>query len=149
MRFRPWHNEKRKGRGHETVAQINGAATKPRVVTPFLKRSENGVQEGRQEREREGELVPGLGAFERGEPSAHGLSAGGVTPGPPRIFSARESLVIREAREGLGEVFRVKGVQIVDLFANANGVDRQAEFIGQRNKDAAFGRAVEFGHHET
>lgn len=118
-------------------------------MTALLKRSENRMQEGSQEREGEGELVSGLGAFEGGEPSAQGLSAGGVTPGPPRIFSARESLVICQAREGLGEVFGIKGVQIVDLFSDANGVDRQTEFIRERNQHAAFGRTIEFGHHKA
>ena len=118
-------------------------------MAPFLKRSENCMEEGCQEREREGKLVPGLGAFERGEPSAHGLSAGGVTPGPPRIFLTRENLVIREALEGLGEIFVIKGIEIVDLFSDANGVDRQTEFIRKRDENAAFGGAVEFGHHET
>ena len=44
------------------------------------------------------------------------------------------------------EILRVKGGQVINLFPHPDGMDRQAEFVGQRHQHATLGGAVEFGH---
>ena len=47
-----------------------------------------------------------------------------------------------------GEIGRRERLEIVDAFADADEMHRQAEFPGDRDEDAAARRAVELGHHQ-
>ncbi len=49
----------------------------------------------------------------------------------------------------MGELARVKRLQVVDAFAHADGVNGQGVLGGYGNEDAATGGAVELGHDEA
>src|SRR6476620_9198227 len=51
--------------------------------------------------------------------------------------------------DGPCEVLGVEGLQIVDPFADADGIHRQTEALGDCRKNAAPRRAVELGHHQA
>src|SRR5581483_8000467 len=53
------------------------------------------------------------------------------------------------AGDGAREVVRVERLEILDPFADADGVDRQFEALGDGDQDAAARRAVELGHDEA
>src|SRR5512136_1836633 len=74
-------------------------------------------------------------------PLAGALSCGigGLGSGCCGIFAV-------EASDGAGEVFRIESMQIVDPFADADGVDGQAEALGDGDKNAAARRTIELGH---
>src|SRR6476469_1667556 len=54
-----------------------------------------------------------------------------------------------QTSDGTGEILGVEGLQIVKPFADADGVDRQPEALGDRRENAAARRAVELGHHQA
>ena len=54
-----------------------------------------------------------------------------------------------EAGQRRREVLRVERREVIDLLADANGVDRQAELVGECDEDAALRGAVELGHDEA
>src|SRR5262249_59585719 len=68
---------------------------------------------------------------------ARGLASGGC--GIARV----------QTGDGAGEVLRVEGLQIVNAFADADGIDRQTEPLGDGHQNAAARRAVELGHHQA
>ena len=52
-------------------------------------------------------------------------------------------------KQRLRELFRVEGLQVVRLLAEADEFDGQAEFLLDGHDHAAFARAVEPGHDEA
>src|SRR5689334_13424461 len=51
--------------------------------------------------------------------------------------------------DGARKIVRIEWLEIVDPFADADGINRQFEALGNRNKDAAPRGAVELGHDEA
>src|SRR5262245_8190076 len=49
--------------------------------------------------------------------------------------------------DATGEILSVEGLQIINAFADTNGIHRQSETLGDCDNDAAACRAVELGHH--
>ena len=49
-------------------------------------------------------------------------------------------------RQGKRKFPGIECVKIVDFFADAYGMDWQSKLVGQRNQNAAFRRAIQFGH---
>jgi len=52
-------------------------------------------------------------------------------------------------KQRLRELFRVEGLLVVRLLAEADEFDGQAEFLQDRHHHAAFARAVQLGHDEA
>src|ERR1051326_2345210 len=61
----------------------------------------------------------------------------------------RGSKVSLKSRERAAKILRRKRRQIVDALADADEMDRQFEFLGNGNQDAAARGAVELGHDEA
>src|SRR5580765_6541719 len=61
----------------------------------------------------------------------------------------RGSKASLESRERAAEIPGRERRQIVDALANADEMDRQFEFLGNGNQDAAARGAVELGHDEA
>src|SRR5512145_2913362 len=53
------------------------------------------------------------------------------------------------SRDRAREVFRAERLEVVDAFADADGIDGELEPLGNGDKDAAARRAVELGDDET
>src|SRR6185437_5525064 len=53
-----------------------------------------------------------------------------------------------QPNDGAGEIARGEGREVIDAFADANVMHRQAESRGDRNQDAAARGAVELCHHQ-
>src|SRR3990170_3233281 len=52
------------------------------------------------------------------------------------------------SRDRTREVLRIERLEIIETFADADGVDGKLEALGDGHKDAAARRAVELGHHD-
>ena len=59
------------------------------------------------------------------------------------------SLPVLFCKQRLDEAAAVEELEVVDLFADADVFDRQVQFAGDREHDAAFRGAVELGHDEA
>ena len=55
----------------------------------------------------------------------------------------------RQSSNGAGNRARIERAQIVDPFADADGVDRKAEFLRRSHQHAAARGAVELGHDQS
>ena len=56
---------------------------------------------------------------------------------------------LQPCEEGFDKCFGVERFQVVDLFADADKLDRQADSLTDGDDHAAFGGAVEFGQHDA
>src|SRR5258707_10595879 len=65
------------------------------------------------------------------------------------LHEANVMLIHELVEEGSRVRFGVEGNHIVNLFAGADEADRQPEFAGNRNDDAALGRAIQFGENNS
>ena len=72
----------------------------------------------------------------------------GVLDAPPSRGMTREISASLLIRDRLGEIARGGAAQIVDAFADADGVDRQ-QFSPPAHQDAAARGAVELGQYEA
>src|SRR4051794_39549603 len=61
----------------------------------------------------------------------------------------RGSKASLESGEGAAEILGGERGQIVNSLADADEMDRQFEFLGERNQDAAARGAVELGHDQS
>src|SRR3989304_2612320 len=52
------------------------------------------------------------------------------------------------SRDRTREVLRIERLEIIETFADADGVDGKLEPLGDGHKDAPARRAVELGHHD-
>src|SRR5467141_165782 len=83
------------------------------------------------------------------------LAAKNNTSGPISRVSLSAGLSFRlaamliQSDHGAGEVARGEGRQVVDAFADADIVNRQAKFCRDGDQDAAARGAVELGHHQA
>ena len=84
------------------------------------------------------------------------MAAKKTTSGPMSISSLMPpvgSLVVgghaRQSGDGAGDGARIERAQIVDPFADADGVDRQAELLGGGDQHPAARGAVQLGHDQT
>src|ERR1700756_3688246 len=76
-----------------------------------------------------------------------GLSLG--FPGIVMLHPWRRRASCGGPRDRGGEILRREGAEIVDAFADADEVHRDAVLGGDRHQDAAARGAVELGHHQA
>ena len=135
MRFGPRHHEQRKRRGHQAVGCVNRAPRQPGIVPPLLQRAKHRMQDRRHNRE-----------IKRNEASRFGPLDGNEPFGHARMRAIMLAFITHKR---VGKFLRVEGLQVVDLFAHTNGMDRQAELVRQSDQNTALGSAVQFGHHKA
>ena len=135
MGLGPRHDKQRKGRCHQAIGKVDRPAGQPRIMPPFLKRAKNGVQKSRGQRKPKRRLVPRCGSIWL----IHSVMT-------PNLYAA--SLRV-QPHQGIRKLLRVKRLQIINLFAHADGMDRQPELIRKRHQHTALGRAIQLGHDQT
>src|ERR1700677_5314064 len=77
-----------------------------------------------------------------------------AAPDPARAWSATLAWAFRHcsfrgSRQCPGEGLRLERLKIAGVFADADEMHRQTEFVRERHEDTALRGAVELGHHET
>src|SRR5579885_1258897 len=78
-----------------------------------------------------------------------GIFASAAFAGASALRSGCGFILVLHAGDGAREVVRVERLEIVDPLADADGVDRQFEALGDGHQNAAARRSVELGHDEA